>query len=91
MREVNQNPAYVTASELRKNHHDLLNTVSIRTIQHRLQDLLLLTRRVAKEAMVTEAMVTEAIKKKRVDLCKKYNDWTSEQWRQVMFSDENTF
>lgn len=35
-REVLQNPA-LTASALKKKHPDLLNTVSIRTIQHRLQ------------------------------------------------------
>ncbi|KAG1672327.1 Dihydroorotate dehydrogenase (quinone) [Nymphon striatum] len=85
-REVMQNPS-LTASELKKKHPDLLNTVSIKTIQHRLQkDLHLPTLRAAKKPMLTEAM-----KKKRVTFCKKYKNWTPEQWRKVMFSDESTF
>ena len=68
-REVKQNLA-LTASELKKMHPDLLNSVSTRTIQHHLQkDMGLPTRRAAKKPMLTEAM-----KKKRVAFCKKYKD-----------------
>ena len=43
-------------------------------------------RRAAKKPLLTKAM-----KKKRLDFCRKYKDWTSEQWQKVMFSDESTF
>ena len=85
-REVMQNPS-MTASELKKKHPDLLGNVAIRTIQHRLQkDLGLPCRRAAKKPLLTDAM-----KKKRITFAKKYKDWTSEQWKKVMWSDESTF
>ncbi|KAK8749768.1 hypothetical protein OTU49_015529 [Cherax quadricarinatus] len=36
-------------------------------------------------------MLSEAMKKKRLQFCKKYKDWTSDQWQKVMFSDGSTF
>lgn len=85
-REVLSNPA-ITAVELKINHKELLQNVATRTIRHRLQkDLDLPIRRAAKKPMLTAAM-----KKKRLGFCKKYKDWTSEQWKKVMFSDESTF
>ena len=79
--EVMQSPA-LTASKLKKMHPDPLNRVSTRTIQHRLQkDMGLPTRRITKKPMLTEAM-----KKRRVAFCKKYKEWTPEQWREVMFN-----
>ncbi|KAG0729791.1 Transposable element Tcb1 transposase [Chionoecetes opilio] len=85
-REVLNDPA-ITAAELKKNHPALLGNVSVRTIQHRLQiSLKLPTRRAANKPLLTEAM-----KKKRLSFCKRYRQWTPEQWKKVMFSDESTF
>lgn len=36
-----------------------------------------------------EALLTKALKTEKIDFCKKYQHWTSEQWK-VMFSDEST-
>jgi arsenate reductase-like glutaredoxin family protein len=36
-------------------------------------------------------MLTKAMKQKRISFCKKYEQWTSEQWSKVMFSDESMF
>lgn len=85
-REVIADPC-ITAVSLKQKHPALLKNVSVRTIQHRLQkDLKMPARRAAKKPLLTKAM-----KKKRLDFCKKYEDWTSEQWQKVMFSDESTF
>nr|CAH7716389.1 unnamed protein product [Callosobruchus chinensis] len=85
-REVLKSPS-ITAVELKHKHQDLLKDVATRTIRHRLQkDLGLPTRRSAKKPLLTEAM-----KKKRLAFCKKYQDWTSDDWKKVMFSDESTF
>ncbi|KAG7160129.1 Gastrula zinc finger protein XlCGF57.1-like 4 [Homarus americanus] len=84
--EVMSDPAE-TGSTLKKKHPDLLKHVAIRTIQHRLQkDLGLPTRLTPKKPLLTEAM-----KKKRLNFCKKYEHWTSDDWKKVTFSDESTF
>ena len=85
-REVMAKPS-ITAAELKRKHQQLLQNVSIRTIQHRLQkDLGLPARRAAKKPLLTAAM-----KKKRLQFCNKYKTWTPHDWRKVMFSDESTF
>lgn len=85
-REMKADP-FLNAVGLKKKHPELLAAVSVRTIQHRLQkDLKMPIRRCAKKPLLTAAM-----KKKRIDFCKKYEDWTPEQWQKVMFSDESTF
>ena len=72
---------------LKKKHIQLLQNVSVRTIQHRLQkDLKMPCCRVAKKPLLTKAMM-----KKRVSFCKKYMHWTMADWRKVVFSDESTF
>lgn len=77
----------LTASELKKEHPDLLKDVSIRTIQHRLQkDLAMPSRRAANKPLFTKVMTN-----KRVAFAKKYRHFTPEDWKQVMFSDESTF
>ena len=77
----------ITSSELKKELSTPLQNVSERTIRHRLQkDLGLPTRRAALKPMLTQKM-----KNKRVAFCKKYKDWTIQQWRNVMFSDESNF
>lgn len=85
-REVKKNPS-ITAAELKNNYPELLKNVAIRTIQHRLQkDLKLPCRRAARKPLLTERM-----KKRRLSFAKKYQDWTPEQWKKVMWSDESTF
>ena len=85
-REVTANPS-ITAASLRKRHPKVLKNVAIRTIQHRLRkDLDLPLRLAAKKPLLTDAM-----RKKRIAFCKKYRDWTSDQWKSVMFSVESIF
>ena len=75
------------AAELKKNYPEVLGKVAIRTIQYRLRkDLKLPQRRAAKKPLLTPAM-----RKKRIDFCKKNQAWASEQWQEVMFSDESMF
>ena len=85
-REVLLRPS-ITPASLKKKHPKLLEGVSIRTIQHRLEnDLGLPCRRAAKKPLLTEKM-----RKKRLTFAKNYQHWTPQQWRKVMFSDESTF
>ena len=85
-REVTANPS-ITAASLRKRHPEVLKNVAIRIIQHWLRkDLDLPLQRAAKKPFLTDAM-----RKKCIAFCKKYRDWTSDQWKSVMFSDENIF
>ncbi|XP_072401695.1 uncharacterized protein [Diabrotica undecimpunctata] len=80
------NPS-ITATELKNKHPGLLQSISTRTICHRFQkDLTLPSRRAAKKTLFTKAT-----KKKRLDFSKRYQHWTPEQWKKVMFSDESTF
>jgi transposase len=82
---VVKNP-FKTAREL-KNEVPGWSDVPVRTIQHRLQkNLDLPARRAAKKPLLTQKM-----KEKRIAFAKKYKNWTSEQWRDVMFSDEAKF
>lgn len=85
-RETLNNPE-ITAGELKRSHPTLLQGVSERTIQHRLQkELGLPTYKPAAKPLLTPSMV-----KKRLAFAHKYKDWTAEQWRKVLFSDESTF
>ena len=40
---------------------------------------------------IKKQLLTTKMKKKRFIWAKKYKDWTHEQWRQVLFSDESHF
>ena len=65
-RDVMIDPS-ITAAALKKKHVQLLQNVSVRTIQHRLQkDLKMPCRRAAKKPLLTKAMM-----KNRVSFCKK--------------------
>lgn len=35
-------------------------------------------------------MRTDAMKRKQIACCKQYQDWTPEQWSEVLFSNEST-
>lgn len=77
----------VTAKEIKSDHHNLLKDVSVRTIQHRLQkDLGLPSRHAAKKPLLSAKM-----RKKRVDFCKQHINWTADDWKKVLFSDESSF
>jgi hypothetical protein len=86
LRTVLKSPA-ITAKELKKELSGFLGSVSVRTIQQRLQvDLKLPCRKAA-----MKPLITDKIRKKRMQFARKYIDWTKEQWENVMFSDESTF
>ncbi len=77
----------ITAKELKKELSGFLGSVSMRTIQQRLQvDLRLPCRKAA-----MKPLITNKIKKKRMQFARKNIDWTKQQWGNVMFSDESTF
>jgi transposase len=61
--------------------------VSPRTVRMRLlKDFQLPSRKPAKKAKLSKKNI-----KDRLTFCRKYKDWTAEQWKNVMFSDESTF
>ena len=76
-RETLNNPE-ITADELKRSHPTLLQGVSERTIQHRLQELRLPTYTPAAKPLLTPSMV-----KKRLAFARKCKDWTAEQWSKV--------
>ena len=77
----------MTALELQNLYPGLLQHVKIRLVQHRLQkDSDLTSRKPAKKPLITERMKT-----KRLAFAKKYSQWTTEQWRKVIFFDESNF
>lgn len=83
---VMKNPR-ITARQLKEMYPDLLKNVTERTIQHRLQkDLDLPCRTAARKPLLTDKM-----KKKRLEFAKAHRDWTFEDWKEVMWSDESTF
>ena len=84
-RYVLRNP-FKTAREI-KNELPGWSDISVRLIQKRLKHKLgLPSRRAAKKPLLTMKM-----KAKRLQFARKYRSWTSEQWNEVMFSDESKF
>lgn len=85
-REVQTQPT-ISCKEIKMKHNILLRNVSVRTIQHRLQkDLGFPSRQAAKKPLLTLKM-----KKSRVNFCKEHKDWTENDWKKVLFSDESSF
>ena len=85
LREVKKNPS-ITSREI-KSLIPLLQGVSERTIRHRLsKDLHMPARKPRRKPLLTQKM-----RKKRLDFCKKYSQWTAYDWDKVMFSDESQF
>ncbi|KAK4313082.1 hypothetical protein Pmani_015551 [Petrolisthes manimaculis] len=85
-RSVIKNP-FVTSIEIKKEYPELLRDVSERTVRYRLHhDLNLRAHRAARKPTLTKEM-----KRKRLEFCAKYKDWTLDQWKKVIFSDESTF
>jgi predicted transcriptional regulator len=74
----------ITAREIST---EICNAPSIRTIQRRLHtDFNLKARRPAKKPLLSAKNITD-----RLAFCRKYQTWTTEMWRQVLFSDESQF
>ena len=84
--EVMKDPR-VTANELKKKHPELLEGVSERTIQHRLQKELELP----SQKPAVKPLLTKQMTKKRQDFARKYKHWTKEDWHKVLWSDESKF
>ena len=85
-REVLKKP-FITAAKLKRGMVPLLDSASVRTIQHRLQkDMYLPARKPTRKPLVTLKM-----KQSRLEFCHQHTDWTVENWKTVMFSDESTF
>ena len=59
---------------------------SAHTVRPRLLDYGLVSRRAAKKPLLSKKNV-----KDRLKFCRKYNDWTAEDWCKVIFSDEVPF
>ena len=62
------------------------NQVSVATVKRRLQDVGLNGRVARKKPWLTKANI-----KRRFEWAKAHRDWTPEQWRRVIFSDESPF
>ena len=73
--------------KLKCEYPDLFNLVKIRTMQdNAVRRLKFLTRSARKKPLLTEKHV-----QKRLAFARRHKDWTKEQWRGVMWSDESTF
>ena len=60
--------------------------VSARTVRRRLLEMDLPSRKARKTSLKTEK-----IKAKRLQFAEKYKDWTGEDWKKIIFSDESWF
>lgn len=84
-RLVNKDP-FITSSKAKAQLPSFAN-VSCRTIRRRLQvDLQLPARAISKKPLMPKAAV-----QRRLAFCRKYRDYTVDQWKSVLFSDESTF
>ena len=82
-RYVKKNP-FASSKEIKTN---LNLNVSRRLIRHRLStDMKFKTRKPLKKPLITPKQA-----KKRLEFCKKYENWSDEHWKTVMFSDESAF
>ena len=85
-RQVNNNPR-LTAREVKQNNPQLLDKVSTRTVSKCLHDDLGYRSYRARRKPLT----TKKQKEKRLAFAKKYSEWSVEQWKSVLWSDEATF
>ena len=75
-----------TSAELAQEWQQLGVRASARTVKPRLLDKGLVSRRAAKKPLLSKKSV-----KDRLKFCRKYKDWTAEDWCKVIFSDEAPF
>jgi hypothetical protein len=80
-----RNPT-LTAKQL-KGLLPALENISIRTIQR----LCLMKQKLPSRKMAPKPLLTQAMKDKRLAFCKRYRNWTVEDWKKVMFSGESHF
>jgi len=85
-RAVLKNPK-ITARQLKLAYPSILGNVAERTIQHRCQRDLKLHLRSA----TSKPVLTRKMRVARLNFAKKYKDFTIEDWRRVMWSDESIF
>ena len=74
----------IPAVQLRTEDVKLLENVSIRTIQHRLQKEILLPSRTA----ARKPRLNERMRRARLGFAKGYQHWTTEQRSNIMWSDK---
>ena len=75
-----------TSAELAQYWQQLGVSASARTVRRRLLDNSLVSRRAAKKPLLSKKII-----KDRQKFCRKYKDWTAEDWCKVIFSDEAPF
>ncbi|CAJ1053421.1 hypothetical protein NFI96_000349 [Xyrichtys novacula] len=75
-----------TSAELAQEWQQAGVSVSARTVRRRLLEAGLVSRRAAKKPLLSRKNI-----KDRLIFCKKYRDWTAEDWGKVIFSDESPF
>ena len=75
-----RNP-FMTVPEVKLHHPHILGHVSKATLWHRLRvELKLPLRKAAKKPLLTARM-----RRQRIEWCKKYKNWTKEQWSKVIY------
>lgn len=75
-----------TSSELTREWKQIGVKASSRTVRRRLFSAHLPSRRAAKKPLLSKKNI-----KDRLAFCRKYREWTAEQWGRVIFSDEAPF
>lgn len=85
-REVKKHP-FASASEVKSALAPALDHMALRTVRHRLQKDLDMPVKTPRK----KPLLTEKARKKRLAWCRKYRNWTAEEWKRVSFSDESTF
>ena len=75
-----------TSTELAQELQQAGVSASARTVRRRLLEDGLVSRRAAKKPLLTRKNIWD-----RLILCKRYRDWTAEDWGKVIFSDESPF
>ena len=85
-RQAVKNP-FITSAQIKRNLAVQCSNVTTRTIRNRLcKEFKMPARKAVKKPIITSAM-----RKKRLQFCEKYKNYTIEQWKKVMFSDESSF
>lgn len=85
-RQLEVNPS-LTGRQIKEGNPNLFAGVSLRTVHDALRrDLGYRSYRAKKKPLINDSQ-----RKKRIQFARKYQDWTLEKWRTVLWSDESTF